>query len=87
VETSTDPAVKKPEPVYFYKMRDMLHLNRMSLDVNYIHLKEAIPVLAMWLGLEPSHLIPELNASLYATLCRMSPQFKNIVKETYVKFY
>lgn len=33
------------------------------------------------------YLLPELNANLYAILCRLSPQFKNIVKETYVKFY
>ena len=59
----------------------------MSIDINYKHLKEAMPTLAMWLGLEPSYLIPELNTSLYGTLCKISPQFKNIVKETYVKIY
>jgi DNA replication licensing factor MCM2 len=41
----------------------------------------------MWLGLEPEHLIPELNLTLYGTLCKISPQFKYIIKETYVKFY
>lgn len=58
----------------------MLHQNKTSIDINYNHFKRGMPTLAMWLGLEPTLLIPELNAVLYLTLCRMSPQFKNIVK-------
>jgi len=65
----------------------MLHENKPSIDISYQHLKTANPTLAMWLGLEPIYLIPELNAILYNTLCKISPQFKNIIKETYVKFY
>jgi DNA replication licensing factor MCM2 len=65
----------------------MLHENKTSLDIKYQHFKRALPTLTMWLGLEPSYLIPELNSILHTTLCKMSPQFKNIVKETYVKVF
>ena len=68
-------------------MQQILHENKNSIEISYSHFKAALPTLAMWLGLEPMHLLPELNGDFYAILCRISPQYKNIVKESYVKFY
>lgn len=65
----------------------MLHLNETSMDISYEHFKQAMPTMAVWLCLEPSYLLPELNAVLYTTLCKQSPHYKTIVKEAYVKFY
>jgi hypothetical protein len=33
----------------------------------------------MWLGLEPALLLPELNAILYAHLCKLSPAYRSII--------
>jgi len=41
----------------------------------------------MWLGIEPEHLIPELNAILYTFVCKKHQNFKNIIKEVFVKFF
>lgn len=57
------------------------------MEISYDHFKEANPILALWLGVEPSHLLPELNAVLYAFLSKKSPPFRNMVQEVYVKFY
>jgi DNA replicative helicase MCM subunit Mcm2 (Cdc46/Mcm family) len=43
--------------------------------------------MAIWLGIEPSYLIPELNNVLYSFLSKKSPPYKNIVQEVYVKFF
>lgn len=87
-EWSSNPNVEKRKAkVYMPKMQQMLHDNKCSIEINYEHLKQAVPTLAMWLGLEPIYLLPMLSASLYGTLCKISPQYKHIVKETYVKIF
>lgn len=75
------------ERVYYKKVVHMLNENLQSIDISYDHFKEANPVLALWLGIEPAHLIPELNAILYTFLAKKSPPFRSIVQEVYVKFY
>jgi len=36
----------------------MLNENKTSIEIDYHHFKEANPTVALWLGLEPSFLIP-----------------------------
>lgn len=80
-------AVDNTDRVYFRKMMDMLHENRQSLEISYNHFKEANGTMAIWLGIEPMYLLPELNAVLYTYLAKKSTAYKNIVQEVYVKFY
>ena len=39
--------------------------NKQSLYISYNHLKDAMPTIAMWVGLEPEIIIPELNKIAY----------------------
>lgn len=73
--------------LYYRKMQDMLNENKQSIEISYDHFKEANGTMAIWLGIEPQYLLPELNAVLYTFLSRKSPAYKNIVQEVYVKFY
>lgn len=73
--------------IYNQKMLHMLHENQQAMDISYDHFKDANPILALWLGVEPSHLLPELNAVLYTYLSKKSPPFRTMVQEVYVKFY
>lgn len=68
-------------------MEDLIHENKQSLGISYNHFKEACPTLALWLGLEPTVLLPELNAILYAHLCKRSKAYQNIVDQVQVKFF
>lgn len=39
--------------------------NKQSIEISYAHLKAALPTIAMWVGLEPELIIPELNKIAY----------------------
>jgi DNA replicative helicase MCM subunit Mcm2 (Cdc46/Mcm family) len=73
--------------VYYRKWQHMLHENKQSIEISYDHFKEANPILALWLGVEPAHLLPELNAILYTFLSKKSPAYRSMVQEVYVKFF
>lgn len=45
-------------PIYINKINDMCINNKQSLMVSYTHLKSALPVIAMWVGLEPELILP-----------------------------
>jgi hypothetical protein len=38
-------------PIYGNKIRDMCISNKQSIEISYAHLKEALPTIAMWVGL------------------------------------
>lgn len=78
--------MEKDERIYFNQMLKLINNNYQSFYINYIHFKNAQPTLALWLGLEPSILIPELNAILYNHICKNFKNFKAIIPEVYVRF-
>lgn len=53
-------------PIYASKIKDMCFNNLQSIEISYNHLKEALPTIAMWVGLEPALILPELNSIAYA---------------------
>lgn len=51
-------SLDKVDRIYYRKVNHMLNENQQSIDISYDHFKEANPILALWLGVEPAHLLP-----------------------------
>ena len=65
-------------PIYASKIRKMVIENKQSIVISFNHLKIALPTIAMWIGLHPSIILPELNMIAYGIACRNYPSFKLI---------
>ena len=72
-------------PIYLFKIKELCISNGQSLEISYNHLKEAIPTIAMWVGLEPTIILPELNAIAYSIACKSFAQYKTMFVEVFVK--
>jgi DNA replicative helicase MCM subunit Mcm2 (Cdc46/Mcm family) len=59
--------------------------NLKSIEISFDHLKIALPTIAMWVGLHPSLILPELNLIAYSIACKNYPSFKLMNAEVYVK--
>ena len=59
--------------------------NRQSIDISFEHLKVALPTIAMWIGLHPAIILPELNMIAYGIACKNYPAYKLISPEVFVK--
>lgn len=53
--------------------------------VSYTHLKSALPVIAMWVGLEPELILPELNKIAYRVAITRYQSYSNIFPEVFVR--
>lgn len=65
-------------PIYATKIREMCLANQQSIEISYQHLKEALPTIAMWVGLEPSLILPELNLMAYNIACKNFASYKSM---------
>jgi len=72
-------------PIYATKIRDMCLANQQSIEISYQHLKEALPTIAMWVGLEPSLILPELNLLAYSIACKNFASYKSMFPEVFIK--
>ena len=72
-------------PIYLTKINDMCVQNKQSLFINYTHLKEALPVIAYWVGLEPELILPELNKIAYRVAVNRYQSYQNIFPEVFVR--
>lgn len=59
--------------------------NQQSIEISYNHLKEALPTIAMWVGLEPSLILPELNSIAYSIACKNYAAYKSMFAEVFIK--
>ena len=59
--------------------------NKQSLEINYDHLKVALPTIAMWIALESAIIMPELCSIAYRIACRRYKFYREISPEVYVK--
>ena len=76
---------EETQPIYNAKIKEMCIKNRQSIEVDYDHLKGALPVIAMWVGLEPSIILPYLNLCAYKIACKNFVNYKDIFPEVFVK--
>jgi DNA replication licensing factor MCM2 len=72
-------------PIYNGKIREMCIANKQSIEISYTHLKEALPTIAMWVGLEPSLILPELNSLAYSIACKSYTSYKTMFPEVFIK--
>lgn len=72
-------------PIYINKINDMCIHNKQSLMVSYTHLKSALPLIAMWVGLEPELILPELNKIAYRVAITRYQSYSNIFPEVFVR--
>lgn len=59
--------------------------NQQSIEISYSHLKEALPTIAMWVGLEPALILPELNTIAYSIACKHYAAYKSMFAEVFIK--
>ena len=71
--------------IYAEKIKDMAISNRQSFEISFTHLKNALPTIAIWVGLHPALMFPRLNDLAYSITCRNFPAYKSMVSETFVK--
>jgi DNA replicative helicase MCM subunit Mcm2 (Cdc46/Mcm family) len=57
------------------------------ISISYNHLKEALPTIAMWVGLEPTLILPELNAIAYSIACKHYASYKTLFPEVFIKIH
>ena len=72
-------------PIYATKIRQMCVSNLQSVEINYSHLKQALPTIAMWVGMQPSIILPELNMIAYNAAIKHYNSYKTIFPEVFVK--
>jgi DNA replicative helicase MCM subunit Mcm2 (Cdc46/Mcm family) len=65
--------------IYSAKIKDMAINNKQSFEVSFIHLKVALPTIAIWVGLHPSLILPKLNDIAYAITCRNYPTYRTLI--------
>lgn len=71
--------------VYEQRISYMCSNNKQSLEVDFSHLSDTVPVLSFWLFDSPALLIPYLNQVVYEVACKLYRNFGNIHKEVFVK--
>ncbi len=60
--------------------------NKQSLIVDYAHFRNANNIMAGWLAFHPAKFIPEINAALFAVVCRMYPNYQQ-AQECFVRIH
>lgn len=56
----------------------MCQNNRQSLEVNFTHLSDKKPTLAIWLAEEPAAMLPILNSSAGEIVAEVYPDYHKI---------
>lgn len=62
-------------PVYEERINEMCQQNKQSLHVNFPHLSNKIPTLAIWLAEEPVHILPILNQVASNVVAELFPEY------------
>ena len=71
--------------VYEQRISHMCSNNRQSLEIDFTHLSDAVPVLGFWFFDSPNLLLPYLNNVVYDVAHRYFPDYGNIHSEVYIK--
>ena len=62
--------------------------NKQSLYISYSHLQEALPTIALWVGMEPELILPELNKIAYRVAVSRYQSYQSMFPdEPFDKFY
>jgi len=63
----------------------MCQNNRQSIEVNFTHLSEKQPTLAIWMAEEPASMLPVLNEVAADIVAEIYPNYHNIHPVIFVR--
>ena len=63
----------------------MCQLNRQSIEVNFVHISNKQPSLAIWLAEEPALMLPILNEVAADIVAEIFPDYSRIHSEIFVR--
>jgi DNA replication licensing factor MCM2 len=72
-------------PVYEERINEMCQDNKQSLHVNFPHLSQKIPTLAIWVAEEPTHLLPILDSVASSVVEELFPEYKQVHEKIFVR--
>lgn len=76
---------KGTHPVHQERIRTMCRQNLASLEVSYVHLSNAQPVLGIWLADAPRDMLVIFDEVLFEVVCTYFPEYDNIHDEVHVR--
>jgi len=63
----------------------MCQHNKQSIEINFTHLSNKQPTIAIWLAEEPAIMLPVLSEVASETALEVYPSYNEIHKEIYVR--
>lgn len=71
--------------IYHQRIREMCSDNKQSLEIDYGHLSNVNPTLALWIADEPQIILPLLNEIAFEMVKKQFKEYSNIFEEIYVR--
>ena len=73
------------EHTYEARITEMCQNNKRSIEVNFVHISNRLPQIAIWLAEEPAEMIPILNDVAADTVAEIFPEYSKIHPEIFVR--
>jgi len=70
---------------YEQRIQEMCQQNKQSIEVNFVHISNKQPSLAIWLAEEPSSMLPILNEVAADIVSEVFPDYSKIHAEIFVR--
>ncbi|EGR31577.1 mcm2-3-5 family protein, putative [Ichthyophthirius multifiliis] len=71
--------------IYIDKINEMCQKNKSSLEINYTHLYDKLPTIALWIIQEPMIIFPYLNDVAFEVVRRFYPTYSDIHPEVHIR--
>ena len=68
----------KEQHIYEGRIQEMCQNNKQSIEVNFTHLSDKQPTLAIWLAEEPAEMLPVLNEVASDIVSEVYPDYNRI---------
>jgi DNA replication licensing factor MCM2 len=73
------------QPIYEVRIQEMCQNNKQSIEVNFVHISNKQPTLAIWLAEEPASMLPVLNEVAADIVAEVFPDYYKIHPEIFVR--
>lgn len=73
------------EHVYESRIQEMCQNNKQSIEVNFVHISNKLPGIAIWIAEEPAKMIPILNDVAADIVAEVYPDYGKIHSEIFVR--
>jgi len=82
LRTFTD---ENEQHVYSNRIQEMCQLNKQSIEVNFVHISNKQPTLAIWLAEEPACMLPVLNEVAKDIVAEVYPEYYRVHSQIFVR--